>query len=109
MNCDRCGEDIEGDGCPYYDQLWCIFCARMEEHLTQHDFESLFHKMVRDCEVFEEPNNDRREPNTNSTIDDRLRRYNLACNYCRPHKGENEGRRPKHGDQKRKGKNKRRK
>lgn len=45
---------------------------------------------------------------TNSTIDDRLRRYELPCNYCRPHKGENADTK-KRGKQERKYKNKRRK
>lgn len=34
--------------------------------------------------------------NTSSTVDDRLRRYDLSCNRCPPHKGENEHDRPKH-------------
>lgn len=44
---------------------------------------------------------------SNSTVDDRLRRYALRCPLCKPHRGENVGRRPKHGKTKPKKKDKR--
>ena len=34
-----------------------------------------------------------------STVDDRIRRHNLRCSFCRPHKGENRCYK-KHGKQK---------
>lgn len=35
--------------------------------------------------------------NTNSSVDKKERRKELNCSYCRPHKNENAGRKPKHG------------
>lgn len=49
-----------------------------------------------------------KETNTNPTVDDRLSRNDLSCSFCRPNKGENEGRRAKHGKGKSKYKDKRR-
>jgi hypothetical protein len=46
---------------------------------------------------------------SNSTIDDRLRRTHLSCSYCPPNRGENAGRYVKHGEQKPRYKNKRQK
>lgn len=45
--------------------------------------------------------------NTNSTVDDRERREDLHCSFCRPNRGENAKRRPKNGKTKPKYKNKR--
>lgn len=45
--------------------------------------------------------------NTNSTVDDKERRLNLRCSFCRPNRGENAKRRPKYGKTKPKSKNKR--
>lgn len=38
-----------------------------------------------------------KEKNTNSTVDDRERRQDLRCSYCRPNKGENQKNWRKHG------------
>jgi hypothetical protein len=48
------------------------------------------------------------EENTNSTVDDRERRDDLLCSFCRPNRGENAKRRPKHGKTKPKKKDHRR-
>ena len=45
--------------------------------------------------------------NSNNTVDDRERRLNLSCSFCRPNRGENTKRRPKHCRTKPKYKNKR--
>jgi hypothetical protein len=45
--------------------------------------------------------------NTNSTVDDRERRFDLNCSYCRPNKGDNANRKAKHGKTKPRYKNKR--
>ena len=45
--------------------------------------------------------------NTNSTVDDRLRRLDLSCSICPPNKHENASRKPAHGNKKPKYKNKR--
>lgn len=44
---------------------------------------------------------------TNSTVDNRLRRNQLRCSFCRPNKGENCKRHSKHGNKKPKYKDKR--
>lgn len=46
--------------------------------------------------------------NTNSTVDDRERRDDLSCSFCRPNRGENASRKGKHGKTKPRYKNKRR-
>lgn len=48
-----------------------------------------------------------KENNTNSTVDDRERRFDLSCSFCRPNKGENKKNHRKHGKTKPKYKNKR--
>jgi hypothetical protein len=45
--------------------------------------------------------------NNNSTVDDRERRNDLLCSFCRPNKGENQKNYRKHGKGKPKYKNKR--
>jgi hypothetical protein len=45
---------------------------------------------------------------TNSTVDDRERRQDLGCSFCRPNRGENAKRRPRHGKTKPRAKEKRR-
>jgi hypothetical protein len=44
--------------------------------------------------------------NTNSTVDDRERRLEQSCSYCPPNRGENAGRKAKHGAKKSRGKTK---
>lgn len=44
----------------------------------------------------------------NNTVDDRARRQALRCPFCKPNRGENAKRRPKHGKTKPKAKEKRR-
>lgn len=52
----------------------------------------------------------RANQNTNSKVDKRERRHkDLNCDFCPPNKGENANRKAKHGNQKPKYKNKRRK
>lgn len=38
---------------------------------------------------------------TNSAVDRKVRRRQLRCPHCRPHRGENQGRVAKHGTKKR--------
>lgn len=45
--------------------------------------------------------------NNNSTVDDRLRRFDLGCSHCPPNKHENATRKGTHGVKKPKYKNKR--
>lgn len=45
---------------------------------------------------------------TNSTVDDRLRRFDLGCSFCPPNRYENAKRKGKHGKTKPKYKDKRR-
>lgn len=45
--------------------------------------------------------------NTNNTVDDRERRLDLRCSFCRPNKGENQKNHRKHGKGKPKYKSKR--
>lgn len=45
--------------------------------------------------------------NNNSTVDDRERRFDLGCSFCKPNKGENAKRKGKHGKTKPKYKNRR--
>lgn len=45
--------------------------------------------------------------NTNSTVDNRERRNQLSCSFCKPNRGENRKRCGKHGKTKPKYKNKR--
>lgn len=45
--------------------------------------------------------------NTNSTVDDRERRFDLNCSFCRPNQGENAKKRSKRGPKKPKYKDKR--
>lgn len=45
--------------------------------------------------------------NTNSTVDNRERRNQLSCSFCKPNRGENAKRCGKHGKTKPKYKNKR--
>lgn len=47
------------------------------------------------------------QEDANNMVNDRLRRLNLSCAYCRPNRGENAKRRPKYGKTKPKSKNKR--
>lgn len=37
---------------------------------------------------------------SNSTVDDRNRRFDLWCSFCPPNKGENATKKPKHGKKK---------
>ncbi len=46
--------------------------------------------------------------NTNSSVDNKERRKLLSCSICPPNKGENAGRKAKHGSKKPKYKSKRR-
>lgn len=46
--------------------------------------------------------------NTNSTVDNRERRDDLSCSFCKPNRGENANRKAKHGKTKPKYKDKRR-
>ena len=42
--------------------------------------------------------NDELQKTSNSRVYKMLKRfYDLSCSYCRPHRGENLGRNPKHG------------
>lgn len=50
----------------------------------------------------------REKLNTNSTVDDRERRFDLNCSFCPPNRYENAKRRGKHGKTKPKYKNKNR-
>jgi hypothetical protein len=50
----------------------------------------------------------REKENTNSTVDDRERRFDLGCSFCPPNRYENAKRRGKHGKTKPKYKDKRR-
>lgn len=50
----------------------------------------------------------RDKENTNNTVDDRERRKDLSCSYCKPNRGENAKCRRKHGKTKPKYKDKRR-
>lgn len=45
--------------------------------------------------------------NNNSSVDNKERRNQLSCSFCRPNKGENAKRKAKHGNKKPKYKNKR--
>jgi hypothetical protein len=47
------------------------------------------------------------DTNTNSTVDDRERRFLLRCSFCKPNRGENKKCHRKHGNKKPKKKNKR--
>jgi hypothetical protein len=46
------------------------------------------------------------DTNTNSTVDDRLRRFDLNCSFCPPNKGENRKKHSKRGAKKPKYKDK---
>lgn len=48
-----------------------------------------------------------KQSNTNSTVDNRERRFDLNCSFCPPNRGENKKRVGKHGKTKPKRKNKR--
>jgi hypothetical protein len=46
-----------------------------------------------------------KEEAANASVDKKLNRRHLNCDHCPPHRGENRGRRVKHGPQKPKYKN----
>jgi hypothetical protein len=48
-----------------------------------------------------------KDKNSNSTVDDRERRFDLRCSFCRPNKGENQKTYRKYGKGKPKYKDKR--
>lgn len=73
----------------------------------RHNLERLDPDVLKDdCDLSHFPNS-YMVIDTNSMVDDRLRRKNLPCSYCAPHKGDNKTY-SKRGPKKRKGKNKRR-
>lgn len=74
----------------------------------RHNLERLDPDVLKDdCEISHFPNS-YIVVDTNSTIDDRLRRKKLPCSYCAPHRGDNKTHK-KRGPKKPKSKNKGRK